>query len=102
YHGDGAKKQWPFSANLLRRITRRTYEMGDEALLSRSILDLGKVSEGQALLAGLHGLLDAQQNKPFVPSQEAIAVISKLAQSDDPAIATAARQLQRRFIGRFD
>jgi hypothetical protein len=95
YHGDGARKQWPFSANLLRRIMRRIYEMGDEAVLSRSIVELGKVSmdAAPALVAGLQGLLDGQQGDDLVPGREAMVVISKLAQSDDLAVATAARQL---------
>jgi glucose/arabinose dehydrogenase len=102
YHGDGTKKQSPFSANLLRRITRRVYEMHDEALLSRALLDLGKVDQGQALLAGLRGVLDAPPSKALVPSPEAMAVISKFVESNDAGIATAAHQLQRRFTGRVE
>jgi hypothetical protein len=52
-----------------------------------------------ALVAGLQGLLDGRQDKALVTGVEAMAVISKLAQSDNPAIASAAGQLQRHFTG---
>ncbi|MCI0366216.1 MAG: hypothetical protein L0219_20335, partial [Phycisphaerales bacterium] len=43
YHSDGAKKLWPFSANVLRRIMHRICDMDDKDVLTRSIGDLGKV-----------------------------------------------------------
>lgn len=99
YHGNGARKQWPFSANVLRRITRLMHEMGDPVVLSRAIVEMDKISMDAvpALVGGLQGLLDGQQDKVLVPNGEAMAVISKLARSDVAEIAAAARQLEQRF-----
>jgi glucose/arabinose dehydrogenase len=95
YHSDGAKKLWPFSANVLRRIMHRICEMRDEDVLMRSIVELGKVPADATLTlaAGLQGLLDGQQAHPAIPGDEAIAVVSRLAQSDDHAVAATARKL---------
>ena len=43
--------------------------------------------------AGLQGLMDGQQGQVLVPDCEAMAVISRLAQGTDSAVASAARQL---------
>lgn len=103
FHGNGAKKQWPFSANVLRRLVRLVSEKEEQAALSRAILDLGQISTegGLAVLAGLQGLLDVPRSKPVIPNAEAMAVISKLTQSEDKAIASAARQVQRQFNHRL-
>ena len=95
YKDDGAKKAQPFASEVLRKIMRRTCDLRDEVMLSRAVLEFGKLPADAtpALAAGLRGLIEGQRGKALVPSAEAVAVISKLLASPDKDVANAAQQL---------
>lgn len=95
YERDGAKKELPFSAEVLRKIMRRTCDLRDEGVLSRTVLAFGKIPADATptLVAGLQGLLEGQRGKALTPNAEAVAVVSKLAQSPNGDIAKTAQQL---------
>jgi putative membrane-bound dehydrogenase-like protein len=95
YAKDGAKKELPFSAEVLRKIMRRTCDLRDEEVLSRAVLEFGKIPADAtpALVAGLQGLLEGQRGKALTPNAAAVAVVSKLAQSSNGDIAKTAQQI---------
>ncbi|HTH48798.1 MAG TPA: PVC-type heme-binding CxxCH protein, partial [Candidatus Limnocylindria bacterium] len=95
YEQDGAKKELPFSAEVLRKIMRRTCDLRDEDMLSRAVLEFGKIPADATptLVAGLQGLLEGQRGKALTPNAEAVAVVSKLAQSANGDIAKTAQQI---------
>ncbi len=95
YKQDGAKKQLPFSAGVLRKIMRRACDLRDEVMLSRAVMEFGKIpgDAPDALVAGLQGLIEGQRGKALLPNPAAVAVISKLGGSSDRGVANAAQQL---------
>lgn len=95
YGDDGAQRELPFSGRILTKIMRRVCDLRDENVLTRSVLEFGKipVTATSALAAGLRGLVEGQRGKALVPSADAIAVISKLVHSSDQEVANAAQQL---------
>ncbi len=95
YKQDGAKKELPFSADVLRKIMRRTCDLRDEDMLSRAVLEFGKIPPDATptLVAGLQGLLEGQRGKALTPNPAAVAVVSKLAQSPNGDIAKTAQQI---------
>ena len=95
YKEDGAKKTLPFSAEVLRKIMRRTCDLRDEVMLSRAVREFGKIpADAKAtIVAGLQGLLEGQRGKALAPDAAAVAVVSRLARSADGDIAKVAQQL---------
>jgi len=95
YTEDGAAKLAPFSTELLRKIMRRTCDLRDEVMLSRAVLEFGKIpaTAPATLAAGLRGLVEGQRGKALMPNPEAVAVVSRLATSPDKQVADAAQQL---------
>lgn len=95
YKEDGARPSWPFSSGILRKIMRRTCDLRDEVMLTRAVLEFGKIpaDAATAVVAGLQGLLEGQRGKALTPGAEAVAVISRLAQSPTPEIAAVAQQV---------
>ncbi|HRI14194.1 MAG TPA: dehydrogenase [Verrucomicrobiota bacterium] len=95
YQQDGAKDTLPFSANVLRKIMHRACDLRDEVMLSRAVLEFGKIPADAAptLIAGLQGLVDGQRGKVMAPNADAVAVISRLASSANPDVAKTAQQV---------
>jgi putative heme-binding domain-containing protein len=95
YLEDGARSTWPFSAEILRKVMRRTCDLRNEAILSDVVMAFGRIPSGatQAIVAGLRGLLEGQRGKAIVPNAEAVAVVSRLATSSDPEVSRPAQQL---------
>jgi putative membrane-bound dehydrogenase-like protein len=95
YKEDGAQREMPFSGRLLRKIMRRACDLRDETMLTRAVLEFGKIPESatSALTAGLQGLIEGQRGKALVPSSDAVGVISRLVKSATPEVAKAAQQL---------
>lgn len=92
---DGARSTWPFSAEMLRKVMRRTCDLRNEAILSEVVTTFGRIPSGatQAIVAGLRGLLEGQRGKAIVPTSEAVAVVSRLAASTDAEVSRLAQQL---------
>lgn len=95
YKADGAQRELPFSAEVLRKIMRRTCDLRDEVMLSRAVLEFGKIPADATatLVAGLQGLLEGQRGKALTPNAEAVAVVSRLAQSANGDLAKIAQQI---------
>lgn len=95
YKQDGAEREMPFSGRILRKIMRRACDLRDETMLTRAVLEFGKIPDSAtaALTAGLQGLIEGQRGKALVPSSDAVAVISRLVKSATPEVAKAAQQL---------
>ncbi|MEN9734623.1 MAG: hypothetical protein RLZ45_2618 [Verrucomicrobiota bacterium] len=95
YLEDGARSTWPFSAEILRKVMRRTCDLRNEAILSEVVTSFGRIPSGatQAIVAGLRGLLEGQRGKAIVPNAEAVAVVSRLAASSEPEVSRPAQQL---------
>ena len=95
YKEDGAKKSLPFSADILRKIMRRTCDLRDEVMLTRAVLEFGKIpADAKAtIVAGLQGLLEGQRGKALTPDADAVAVVSRLSQAADGDIAKIAQQI---------
>lgn len=95
YKQDGAEREMPFSGNILRKIMRRTSDLRDSTMLSRAVMEFGKIPEtaSSALIAGLRGLLEGQRGNPVAPIAEAVAVIRKLTSVSDQRVKDLAQQL---------
>lgn len=95
YAEDGARSTWPFSANVLRKMMRRTCDLRDEAVLGRAVIEFGKIPSDatDTLVAGLRGLVEGQRGKVQVPGPDAVAVIARLATSTNEPVARAAQQV---------
>ncbi|MFO1458994.1 MAG: PVC-type heme-binding CxxCH protein [Verrucomicrobiota bacterium] len=95
YAKDGARSTWPFSADVLRKIMRRTCDLRDEAVLGRAVIEFGKIPPDatDTLVAGLRGLVEGQRGKVQSPGPDAVAVIARLATSTNEPVARAAQQV---------
>ncbi len=95
YKADGARKELPFSAHILYKIMRRVCDLRDEGVLTRSVLEFGKIPEDntEALVAGLNGLIEGQRGKVMTPSADAVSAIARFAASSNGDLAKAAQQV---------
>ncbi|MEN9675517.1 MAG: hypothetical protein RIS76_1413, partial [Verrucomicrobiota bacterium] len=95
YTQDGARPTWPFSADVLRKVMRRTCDLRDEAVLGRAVVKLGEMPPDatQSLVAALTGLVEGQRGKVLSPGPEAVAVVARLAASPHAEVAQAAQRV---------
>ncbi|MBX3734939.1 MAG: dehydrogenase [Verrucomicrobiae bacterium] len=84
-----------FSAGILRKILRRTCDLRDESLLTRTVEVLGRMPADppELVVAGLEGLMEGQRGKILVPSPEAVAVVAALGTSSHAGIAQEAQRV---------